>query len=270
MSNTRQLNFVESVDVKNILTPLMPLGIIGFFFVRMYPDGSFVNLTSDAPWADFFFKKFYGEIYTPETLTAHMFTEHSVTLSELNPHNQNWQDGKEYFNVGNAIMLSQHYGKYCENYYFYAHKDNAGINEFYLGHIDLLYQFIDYFKKQASTLILQGEANKFYTPKKYLLHKSNQPLKNKECVSTQQLSRFFQNNNTSLISKEKNILILSKKEKTCLFYLVQGKSAEEIAIILSRSKRTVEGHIENIKQKLNCSKISQLAYMLGKMNTDIF
>lgn len=51
---------------------------------------------------------------------------------------------------------------------------------------------------------------------------------------------------------------LSKRESVCLFYLVRGKSAQDIANILHISKRTVEKHIENIKDKLNCKKKSEV------------
>lgn len=51
---------------------------------------------------------------------------------------------------------------------------------------------------------------------------------------------------------------LSKREVECMFYLLRGKSAAQIADILFLSKRTVENHFANIKQKLNCNKKSML------------
>lgn len=52
--------------------------------------------------------------------------------------------------------------------------------------------------------------------------------------------------------------ILSKRESACLFYLIRGKTAQEIASRLYISKRTVEKHLENIKNKLNCNKKSEV------------
>lgn len=51
---------------------------------------------------------------------------------------------------------------------------------------------------------------------------------------------------------------LTKRELECLFFLLRGKTAAQIANFLFLSKRTVENHIVNIKQKLNCTKKSEL------------
>ncbi len=52
--------------------------------------------------------------------------------------------------------------------------------------------------------------------------------------------------------------ILSKRELECLFFLLRGKTAMQIADILFLSKRTVENHLANIKMKLGCNKKSDL------------
>lgn len=45
---------------------------------------------------------------------------------------------------------------------------------------------------------------------------------------------------------------LTKRECECVFLLIRGKTAKEIAGLLSLSKRTVESYVENIKNKMNC------------------
>jgi DNA-binding CsgD family transcriptional regulator len=45
---------------------------------------------------------------------------------------------------------------------------------------------------------------------------------------------------------------LTKKEKHCLRCYLAGKTAEDTAAELAISRRTVENHIDNIKDKLNC------------------
>lgn len=262
----QKFNFIEPDSIHSIIKPLEALGIIGFFFARMYPDGHFVDLTTNAVYSEFFFKKFYAQTYSLETITSHMLIEPGVSLSELNPHMQNWQDNRHYFNIGNAITLSRNYENYYENYHFFADKDNYAINQFYLNHIDFLYQFVDYFKQKASPLILKGESSKFVTPEKYLAQKPSLVSENSKDFAVQRIMKILQNNNMPIAKIEAHRL--SKTELMCLSYLIQGKSAEEISIILSRSKRTIERHIENSKQKLNCHKISQLAYLLGKLNID--
>lgn len=58
--------------------------------------------------------------------------------------------------------------------------------------------------------------------------------------------------------KQKSMADISPKEARCLYYLLKGKSAREIGEILHKSTRTIEGHLENAKQKLCCTTRSEL------------
>ena len=51
---------------------------------------------------------------------------------------------------------------------------------------------------------------------------------------------------------------LSRREMECLFYTLSGRSAKEIASILSLSTRTIEHYLEKLKLKLNCTSKSEL------------
>jgi len=53
-------------------------------------------------------------------------------------------------------------------------------------------------------------------------------------------------------------LNLTEKQENCLFLLVRGKTVKEIAKILNISPRTVEGHLEAIKIKMNCKYKSEI------------
>ena len=63
--------------------------------------------------------------------------------------------------------------------------------------------------------------------------------------------------------KEKLVIldgvVVGNKALACL---CQGKSADETAIILNISKRTLEEHITNMKIKANCSNKAQLVYKI--------
>ena len=52
--------------------------------------------------------------------------------------------------------------------------------------------------------------------------------------------------------------VLSSRQLECLFFLVRGKTAKEIARILNLSPRTAEYHIEQLKFKFSCTTKSQL------------
>lgn len=51
---------------------------------------------------------------------------------------------------------------------------------------------------------------------------------------------------------------LSSRELDCIYYLIRGKSAREIAEKLNLSTRTIESHIINIKDKINVTSKSEL------------
>ncbi len=52
---------------------------------------------------------------------------------------------------------------------------------------------------------------------------------------------------------------LSVRESEVLFFLMEGLTAREISLLLIRSKRTIEHHIERIKEKMRCYTKDQLA-----------
>src|SRR3989338_8040869 len=64
-------------------------------------------------------------------------------------------------------------------------------------------------------------------------------------------------------------LYLTVREYECVDYLIRGKTAEEIAIILNISKRTVETHVQNIKRKMNCYNQFRLGYLLGRLDIEL-
>lgn len=51
---------------------------------------------------------------------------------------------------------------------------------------------------------------------------------------------------------------LTSRESECLFLLIRGKTAKEIASLLSLSKRTIESYIENMKNKMNCQNKAEI------------
>jgi hypothetical protein len=59
--------------------------------------------------------------------------------------------------------------------------------------------------------------------------------------------------------------LLTAKEKDCLKWMIQGKTAVEIGIIVGSSPRTVEKHLENIKKKISpFSKLTEIAFIAGR------
>jgi DNA-binding CsgD family transcriptional regulator len=58
----------------------------------------------------------------------------------------------------------------------------------------------------------------------------------------------------------------SPRERECLYWLSQGKSARDIGQILKIAERTVVFHIENVKHKLGVRTTCQALAILGRRN----
>lgn len=57
---------------------------------------------------------------------------------------------------------------------------------------------------------------------------------------------------TNAIKINDKVVYLTEREKQCLNYLIEGRSAKETAYYLKISTRTVETYLNNLRQKTNC------------------
>ncbi|WP_082650871.1 helix-turn-helix transcriptional regulator [Legionella steigerwaltii] len=65
----------------------------------------------------------------------------------------------------------------------------------------------------------------------------------------------------SFYSLESKIQI-TPREKEVLFWYIKGKTSDETAILLNVSRRTIERHFENLREKFGCFSKSQIALKL--------
>lgn len=252
--------FTEGETIKNVCSPLKHINITNFFFYRVYSDGTFIDFATNLDWTEFFLKKFYNCEYAANSISDLFFIENGISLWEMNPHNQIWRDGKNIFGAGNGItMVNSEQEAYLEIACFYARENDYYLNEYYLNNLDLLNNFILYFKDKASRLLKESEKNKLSFPKYY----SKAVLPN-QSISNQLNLNHVNNVDTFYSSLDiKNFYISSNnyltfRDAECLYWLINGKTAKEIAIITNCSHRTVESRLESIKLKLNCSNKSSL------------
>ncbi|WP_420798093.1 helix-turn-helix transcriptional regulator [Legionella steigerwaltii] len=55
---------------------------------------------------------------------------------------------------------------------------------------------------------------------------------------------------------------MTPREKEVLFWYIKGKTSDETAILLNVSRRTIERHFENLREKFGCFSKSQIALKL--------
>lgn len=79
-----------------------------------------------------------------------------------------------------------------------------------------------------------------------------------QLISTGLLGNVASTALAALPKRQAGDIYLSKRETEVMSHLVRGKTAKEIALLMHRSRRTVEHHIANIKQKSQCHSKSEL------------
>jgi DNA-binding CsgD family transcriptional regulator len=87
----------------------------------------------------------------------------------------------------------------------------------------------------------------------------------------------FKCNSTTPVIENKRLYLgptydyahLTAKELTCLQNLIVGKTIPELAAELQTSARTIEKHIQNIKEKLHCKTQCELGYLAATLGIKI-
>lgn len=138
------------------------------------------------------------------------------------------------FNIAHGLTIIQQHGDYCDSFVFATHPGNNQINNFYLNQKDLFTAFTkDFYDKMAPTLT--------------------------DLVT----QTFMIPANTTTVSNP--VLTLTPRQQDCARLLIEGITAKEIARVLQVSHRTVESHINLMKDKFQAKNRVQLIGTLGKM-----
>ncbi len=157
----------------------------------------------------------------------------------------------DFFRLDHFIGIIKPYNDYLEVSIFGALDEKYNIFNFYLNNLDVIEKFNLDFKNTAKKLISESDKNKII-----LSEKSFQPAAELLDIPYKKQKTI----NNSLDS-------LTIREIDCIKHIIMGKSMRETAQQLLISPRTVETHIENIKNKLGCNKKSEAISMLLKIDS---
>lgn len=251
-------NFSAATHVAEICKPLQSIGIIGFFYTRLYQDGSFFNLTSQPDWSEYYFQQLYQGSYqnTPDDLFSH----EGVSLWSLNPDNPVLQDAKNHFGYGNGVSIYEEHEQFREITGFYSTEDNRSVNHFYLNNVDILKKFKQHFISKATDLIHEGNKNKLILPQSVLENKIIECNENHiPQLELSQYLKFPDQHRMCVIHKNTGLPIyLTSQRGQCLLHLSHGKSIKKIAIDMRLSSKTVEHYLEILRKELGCRSSKEL------------
>lgn len=148
--------------------------------------------------------------------------------------------------VYHGITYVKEYDNHWEIYSF-----DAVDNVVYQVNKNLLLRFIYYFREQAKKLMAIGEMESIVLPIKNLTLQQQLPEALITFLDKTKINRYY-------LGGKYHGTYLTAKEAICVRWMIEGKTADEIAIIEGIHSKTVQHHIENIKLKLNCSKQTQI------------
>lgn len=259
--NKEALGYYQNCSqlMKNFCKPLdnyfgIPLVV---YFKAFHRDDSYILLSNDENIVKNYCSTIEQEVlYATDCL--HCNSKYKLIL---------WPDDAE--NHGSQIYIREgywhgftiihQYGEEFECFCFLSKKDNPAINEFFVKHYHVLEKFTEHFKaKFGNTLLLKSLSYKtkykhgcdFYIPEE----KTIEPL---------DIHHFLQVTNLSkgVLNIEGKFIPLTQRETECLRFVNEGLSLKGIANKLLLSPKTIEVHLNNIKNKTGYHNRSGLVRM---------
>lgn len=235
-----------SQEVREICAPLLqntPITHFEYFF--SFSDNTGLMLSTNPDWLQHYFTEDFRVCrHELDYVPSYGFITHALPfpqgLAEFRRHTQRVLQAR-HFQIYHCCFVLDKYDDYTDACVFGIAKDDIGILQYYLNHLDSLQRFKAYFVKKAAPLIER-------------LQQKNKLLVVSPCIETRE---------ENLVALAKPDLLqqpyrLSRREYDCLNYVVQGKTVKEIADIFRISPSTVNAHISHVKDKLQCHNKSQL------------
>jgi DNA-binding CsgD family transcriptional regulator len=236
------------------------LGITHFGYIKIFKNGTMFRMANNKEWTKEFFKREYyndAAFYNMKNVSKE---KRRLSLLTGEPQGEHLISLCTNFNIWNALVVYEKFNDYGELWFFGTSAQNTEAINFYINNEIILKKFTLYFKDKFSDELNNiNDGNIIYSDIK-LLDNNVQEQKN--------INDFFNEIKINYY-KITDELSISKKEFKYLSYLIQGKTAKEIARLTDVSFRTVEFHLNNVKQKANCKKKSHLFEFLLNNKTFI-
>lgn len=241
--------------INELCAPLFAkLDLNYFHYIRLYKDGTMTNLLSRYDWHECFYTNQFRTtvpLVNPEI----KFGQYNVCLWRGTVSDHALATARNETNLDHPINITVVQKDYFECFAFGARAGNDAVINTYFNNIELLLNYTRSFKEQAADLIKVSVANKFLLPQAQ--HAKNLTI--------------LDNLDTALtLVGNYGVVKVTFKELEALRWLCKGLSLNEIAKKVRRSARTVEMHLNNLKDKLGCRKKAELIEMGLNNNISVY
>jgi LuxR family quorum-sensing system transcriptional regulator SolR len=235
---------VTENKVKEVTKPFFDIsGIDYFFYTEFFKTGHTFCLSTNAQWFKTFYELDLHKLTPNFPANGYRLCEVSNPIIAAN--------AKTHFNIQNYLILTKEFDDHYLMAGFGTTYPNEAVSDYYINNRDILDKFIYYFKQKAADLIIE----------------SKQP---QNIIALPEYSKsglklaFVDSKPLHFLNLNSLPLMLSKREQECISYFLQGDTIRSTADKLFISPRTVETHLDNIKNKLGCHKKSELIALLIK------
>jgi DNA-binding CsgD family transcriptional regulator len=234
-------------QMKQLTIPLIQQGIFHFSMIRSYDDGRFVNLSNIDGWIDYYYEQ---KLYLSSCFENHpsaYFSQIFLWGTQLN--GKVVDDAKQKFDSSHGITVIKRELQYTDFYFFSSSLEKIYLNNFYINNLAFLYQFIHRFEKEATHLI-----NPFISDKRAYIYE-NLYITNSIPGNINETDKVDLH---QLITADECPVNITPRESDCLYWLLKGCSAKEIAKVKCLSPRTIEQHVDSLKKKFGCKTSLEL------------
>ena len=222
---------------------------------RIFNDGTYSGFMSDPIWTDLYLAKHYLPTLShwAEHHINHAKTGYDLwalsSVFAINAETEELLKDCNLFNYNNGITIIDEYPDYYEITTF-ASPQLEGIDSFFIEKIDILRSYTLYLKEKI--LSDKEMAKEFDTT--YILP-SKIGIKreiNNQIMRQPDITHYY------LGFPLPEGRYLTKRELACLIPFILGIPKKNISNHLNISIRTIETHLDNIKNKCNCTNLANL------------
>jgi DNA-binding CsgD family transcriptional regulator len=224
--NQSDLNHIclLSEKIKEFSDPVLKnIGVTYTHHTRVFNDGKSFLLTNNTRYLQYFLQKNFAlpglGIYTKPGL--HLWS----AITALQHYDSQVLDMHKYFNIDHQMAVVYVDKQFVDIFALGSTPNNPEMINYYLNNMDSFDRFFSLYKETFAPDLLELGKRPFAIP-----------LRPKDFVRKKQMQNDFAN--------------ITVREFECLQHLSHGLTAKMIARELNISPRTVERHIDNIREKL--------------------
>ncbi|MBY0281440.1 MAG: helix-turn-helix transcriptional regulator [Alphaproteobacteria bacterium] len=255
--NKRAIEYNDSVNCQfiDVCRPLFDnFMITQFFYIKIFNDNNTrLYVCSEKKWMESYIQNNFQDdlphmqTYLPENLNYSLW----AGFKKDTVYNAVYD-----LNIWNGFNIYEKEGTSTVTYAFATTPLNEEMINFYINNLNVLREFIFYFKRKAANIIDTSD------PSKLIVSKNKNPTFN---IDSRFVKNFSLKSNLQTFSFKGKLLNItfSNRETACLYQLTTGKTSKEIGKLLGISPRTVESYINNVKEKTGYRNKSELIKMFN-------